>query len=267
MKNYSSPLDDNALEKFIPSLKVIHLERTDSTNTYAKALAKASKDKTELLVIADSQSGGRGRLGRSFFSPEDTGLYMSLLLYPDLHAKDMQLITTAAAVALCKAIQSLTGLDPAIKWVNDVYLNGKKVAGILTEGVFDPSSAKTEFVILGIGVNVFYPQNDFPDDIKTIAGALVHSQDGSHPDFLKERLAGRIVEEFMKIYRSIADAPHFEDYASLMFLKGRCVSVLRGTEVIDAVVVGLERDFSLTVQAENGEILNLISGEVSLKIK
>ena len=267
MKNYSSPLDDNALEKFIPSLKVIHLERTDSTNTYAKALAKSWGDRTELLVIADSQSDGRGRLGRSFFSPEDTGLYMSLLLYPDLHAKDMQLITTAAAVALCKAIQSLTGLDPAIKWVNDVYLNGKKVAGILTEGVFDPSSAKTEFVILGIGVNVFYPRNDFPENIKSIAGALVHPKDDAAFEFLKERLAGRIVEEFMKIYRSIVDAPHFEDYASRMFLQGKAVNVIRDSGVIDGVILGLERDFSLTVQAENGEILNLISGEVSLKIK
>ena len=124
------------LERQIP----LHIfETIDSTSTYAKKLAESGAEHGT-AVIALQQTGGRGRLGRSFHAPAGTGIYMSLILKTAADFSKAMLVTTAASVAVCRAIRKVCGADPQIKWVNDIYLNGKKVCGILTEAVTDPDT-------------------------------------------------------------------------------------------------------------------------------
>lgn len=269
MSYKSTGLSDEALKKYI-SLNMIHLKEVDSTNTYAKALVSKKEITPPLVILADSQHGGRGRLGRSFFSEEGTGIYMSILLFPEISPADIQYITTAAAAATCRAIEALTELSPMIKWVNDIYLGGKKIAGILTEGSFDPKSGKISHAVLGIGINVFSPQGGFPEDIKSIASSIFPETYPEHLEkhpFFREKLAGRIIDEFMVYYKSITEKPHFDDYKNRMFLTSKEVSVITPLSCTDAKVIDLLDDFSLLVEYPSGKREALLSGEVSLKIK
>lgn len=269
MSYNSTGLSDEALKKYIP-LDMIHLTEVDSTNTYAKSLAGKKEITTPLVILADSQHGGRGRLGRSFFSEDGTGIYMSILLFPEISPSDIQHITTAAAAATCRAIEALTDLSPKIKWVNDIYIGGKKIAGILTEGSFDPVQGKISHAVLGIGINVFSPARGFPEDIKSIAASIfpeTYPEHTDHNSFFREKLAGRIIDEFMVYYKSISQKPHFSDYKKRMLLTSQEVSVITPISCTDAKVIDLLDDFSLLVEYPSGKREALLSGEVSLKIK
>lgn len=151
-------------------LKTVILEETESTNSFCKELSREFKE--DLAVIALSQSKGKGRLGRSFFSPKGGGIYISFLLHPHLNAEDCTKITTAAAVAAAKAIDFISRKNTLIKWVNDIYLDGKKVCGILTEAGFSGNAQKLDYAILGVGINLYDPENGFPDDLKEKAGSV-----------------------------------------------------------------------------------------------
>ena len=146
-------------------LPITVVEETQSTNTALRALAEAGAPEGT-VYIAQSQTGGRGRMGRSFFSPAGTGLYLSLLLRPTTWepARAAQL-TAAAAAAMCEAIREVTGKEPGIKWVNDLLLDGKKVCGILTEASFSMESGVLEYAVLGLGVNVYPPEGGFPKEL------------------------------------------------------------------------------------------------------
>ena len=154
-------------------------DRIDSTNTFAMQIARAGvKDGT--VVISEEQSGGRGRLGRSFFSPKGTGLYMSIVFRrrfdTEIMTRDIPaLLTALAGVVAAQAIYELTGIDTRLKWVNDLYIDKKKVGGVLTEGSFKED--QLDFAVIGIGINVFAPAGGFPDDIKTTATALLPDSD------------------------------------------------------------------------------------------
>ena len=124
------------------------------------------------MLVAESQTAGRGRLGRSFHSPVGTGLYMSILLRPTFSAERALFITTAAAVAVCRAIEQETGLKPQIKWVNDIYLHEKKICGILTESSINFETKGLKWAVLGIGLNLSEPEGGFPEEIRSVAGAL-----------------------------------------------------------------------------------------------
>lgn len=138
----------------------VFLEETDSTNRVAKELARQGAPHGT-AVLAERQSAGRGRLGRAFFSPEG-GLYLSVILYPQCSVEDWALLTPMAAVAVCRALAQVCGLSPGIKWVNDLYLGGKKLCGILCEGC-------GEVVIVGVGMNLRTPEGGFPADIPAAA--------------------------------------------------------------------------------------------------
>ena len=147
------------------SLKVFRYESIDSTNNEAKRLLKAEKG--DFLVIADEQTAGRGRQGKSFYSPKDTGIYMSLVKRRGEALADAVSATTAAAVAVCRAIEALSDKKPAIKWVNDIYLGSNKIGGILCESVNSGNNRDSAAVIIGIGLNLSTPS--FPDDIPNAA--------------------------------------------------------------------------------------------------
>ena len=152
----------------------------DSTN--AEALRRAVDGAPEgTVIVAEEQTAGRGRRGRSFFSPAGTGIYLSILVRPALAAERAHLLTCSAAVAVAEAIEACAGVDASIKWVNDVYCRGKKVAGILTEGSFDLEGGVLQHAVVGIGVNVRPPHAGFPAEIAERAGAVLPARDATLP--------------------------------------------------------------------------------------
>ncbi len=240
-------------------IAVTVFETLESTNRTAREFAAG---KREHLIIARSQSGGRGRLGRSFFSP-DGGLYMSLLIYPKSDISDVSLITSAAAVAVCRAIEAVADVKCEIKWVNDIYIKEKKVCGILTEGQIRPDGT-LDCAILGIGVNLVPPTGGFPDDISSRAGAVFREL----PQDIDNILAAAIINEFMKMYRFGLDKSLFlDEYRLRSLVIGREVNVMRivGGEMQSATALKVDDNCRLVVRYENGTEEALESGDVTIR--
>ena len=230
----------------------------DSTNTRAKLEARERNGKTPKFFIAERQSAGRGRLGRSFLS-EEGGLYMSYLSYPTLSVSDAIKLTAYAAVALCETVSELTWLNPKIKWVNDVFIGEKKLAGILTEGQFDPSGQCFEYAVLGIGVNI--SKVDF-GELSAIATDL-ESECGFLPDITE--IAVRLSEKLLRFEDSDA-SEYMQKYCELSMLSGRRVKVILPLGEYFATVCGINPDGSLKIICDSGEIKDLRSGDVSIKL-
>lgn len=225
-----------------------------STNSILKDEAK--KGKTEYSVlIATSQTDGRGRMGRSFFSPDSSGLYMSVLLTPCGEVSPVR-ITTDAAVAVAKAIEKISGKTAGIKWVNDIYLDGRKVCGILAES----SLGENGFVILGIGVNVSSPDGGFPDDIKMRAGSLF---DENTP-LIREKLAAEILKE---LYSKTDEKILLDEYRNRSIITGKEIDIIKNGTVERAVALEINDDYSLKVKKEDGSTENVFSGDVSIKME
>lgn len=243
-------------------IKITILETVDSTNTYLKKSITDASLEGE-VVIAASQSAGRGRLGRSFYSPNGSGIYMSILLRPQFSPEKAVLITAAAAVAVCEACESLGSKRAEIKWVNDVYINSKKVCGILTEGAINPENSNFEYAILGIGVNVFAPEDGFGADLREIAGAAF-----SDPEpYLRERLCAEIINRFMDYYSSIRNKDFLVEYKKRCFTVGKMVTVISGDSATDATAIALDDDCRMLVEYPDGEREYIASGEISIKPK
>ena len=196
-------LSPQGIERFLPDNRAFAVtvrKRVDSTN--AEARRRALEGAAEgTVVVAEEQTAGKGRPGKTFFSPAATGLYLSIVLRPTLAADRGQFITCAAAVACAQAIEQVTGAESLIKWVNDIYCDGRKVAGILTEGVVDMESGRFEHAVLGIGVNVKPPTDGFPHDIADVAGAVL----GDHTGAIRCELAAAILARFWDVYRRMED--------------------------------------------------------------
>ena len=231
------------------------LEEIESTNTALKELAQQGARKGTTL-IAERQTGGRGRLGRQFHSPEG-GLYLSTLIA--VHPwDDPGRITCCAAVAVVRALGRLCGLQADIKWVNDVYLNGRKLAGILAEGVFTPNGHLTS-VVLGIGINV--GAIAFPEDLASIATSLANEG----YSVTREEVAAAVL---IQLYHVLADDAKraMEEYRHRNLVLGRSVTVTRGSETYPATVESITDEGHLVVRTTDNEIRTLSSGEVSVKL-
>ncbi|MBR5442155.1 MAG: biotin--[Clostridia bacterium] len=233
---------------------------SESTNNDVKSLARSGEPEGR-VVVACAQTEGKGRLGRSFYSPDGTGVYMSVLLRPQLSPADVPLITTAAAVAVCIALEKAGVMDCGIKWVNDIYIGDKKVCGILAESGFNADGG-VDYVVLGIGLNVYPPEGDFPAEIKDIAGAVF----GNEQADIRNVLIGEILNSFFDIYSTITSRDHVEEYKKRCFLYGREVDVIVGDSIRRATVMGLDHSCGLQIEYDNGERATLTSGEVSLKL-
>ncbi len=237
------------------------VHETESTNTIIKK--RASQGECEgLFVVAGQQTGGRGRLGRSFFSPGDTGLYMSLLLKPDLKPEDAVLITTAAAVSVCEALEATGVENPQIKWVNDIFVKNKKVCGILTEASFNPEKGALDYVVLGVGINVYQPKGGFPEDIKDIAGAVFSREQEN----LRNRIAAEFLNSFMVYYGNISEKTHCSEYAKRNFVIGNNINVIKNGEKTPAKALRIDDNCALLVEYANGERAILNSGEISIRL-
>lgn len=235
-------------------------EECPSTNAAVKALAEEGEGEGYVL-IADRQTQGRGRLGRTFFSPSGTGLYLSVLLRPPMSASEGGRITTVAAVAAARAVKTVFDLDVEIKWVNDLYRNGRKVCGILTESSVNFETGRLDYAVCGVGFNVFPPAGGFPSELQTIAGAVC---DGWSPTG-RGRLAAGFLNEFYAGLR--------EDYPSVLE-EYRRRSCLIGQRVVSpakafpgaATVLGIDDDGGLMVRLADGGVRTLSSGEVSVRL-
>lgn len=231
-------------------------ESLTSTNVPAAELALSGAP-GGALVIAESQTAGRGRLGRSFFSPPGTGLYMSMVLRPEGGPETASLVTPAAAAAVCLALWELYGLDCRVKWVNDIFYRGKKVCGILAEGLPGPGGG-LEALVVGIGVNCAQPEGGFPPELRETVGSL-----GLSPDNRFE-LAAAIASRLFNYSRDLEGRAFLEEYRRRMFLTGRRVSFFREGRELAGTVEGLDENCGLILRLETGGRLTLTSGEVSI---
>lgn len=258
----SDALSASGIEKFLHGERPVKvLKKTGSTNDEAKALAAlGARDGT--IVVAESQSEGRGRYRRPFYSPEGAGLYMSILLRPKIPASETLFITTCAAVAVCEAIEEVSGKYAEIKWVNDVFSGGKKVCGILTEASFDVESGGLAYAVVGIGVNVKHI--DFPEELKDIAGSVFG--EGEYPPEGRARLCAAVAERFAYHLAHISERTFYAEYKRRCFIVGKRVHVLSGALECDATAVGLDENCFLVVRMDDGQIRTLAAGEVSIRL-
>ena len=234
-------------------------EVLDSTNSYAKALAQQGAPEGT-VVMARSQTAGRGRLGRSFHSPRDTGLYFSLVLRPDCTADRLMHLTCAAAVAACEAVEQACGLHPGIKWINDLTLEGKKLGGILTELSFG-NDAKVAYAVIGIGINCRL--ENVPDELKGLACSL--SDFVPEPDI--SRLAAALILALEEMaHRLLTDrCAIMETYRQSCVTLGRQVRVISPSGTETGFAESVCDDGSLTVLFADGQRTNINAGEVSVR--
>lgn len=233
-------------------------ETLESTNQTAKQLALDGAPHGT-LVLAAHQSAGRGRLGRGFASPAGKGVYLTLLLRPALSAADAQAVTASAAVAVCRAVEARCGLSLGIKWVNDLYYQGKKVCGILTEAGTDFESGRLEWLAVGIGLNLTTAPGDWPAPLRATAGSLFP---GGPTPVSRAALAGDIARELLAL------CPAFDcldEYRARCFVPGHWVTVCTAAETYPARAVCIDGAGCLVVERENGRREALRHGEVSIR--
>lgn len=240
---------------------LIKVEReVDSTNERAKALALEGAS-AGTTVIADAQSSGKGRMGRKFESPPGAGIYMSMILRPRFDMRNGVLITTAAAVAVCRAIKAVTDIKPGIKWVNDIYVEKRKVAGILTEGITDLESGTIESVVVGIGLNFKAVPGAYPKELLDKIGMLF---DGISPNITRNEMAAAIINELWNISENLEERSFISEYKELSILLGRDVFYIENGEKHPSKVVDIDDNGALIVEHE-GVSRRLSSGEISIR--
>ena len=241
-------------------LSITVYKKIDSTNTQARLAAESGKC-PQGIFVASEQTAGRGRMGRSFTSNKGKGLYLSILIGKELPADFATALTTYMAVIATRAIASLTSIDPKIKWVNDVYAGGKKLAGILTEG-----KAKSEgtlaYAVVGIGINLL--KQEFPEDVKAIA-TTVEDECGKEVDV--NELTALIVKEFFTNLDLVGTPKLAEEYKSRSFLIGKEVNVIKPTTTYSATVTDITDKCELCLTLTDGTTELLSTGEVSVRVK
>lgn len=249
-------LDDETKNKF----NISTVSTVTSTNRLVKE--RASQGECEGYVLASGhQTEGRGRLGRSFYSPSDTGVYMSILLRPAINPQDATLITTAAAVSVCESLEKMGVENTGIKWVNDIFINGKKVCGILTEAGFDIENNSLDYAVLGIGLNMYEPENGFPDDIKDIAGGVLCEK----TEDARNKFIAFFLNSFYGYYKDIESRRHVKQYADRCFVIGKQINIIKGDTVTQAKALSLDDNCGLLVELSNGERTIISSGEISIR--
>lgn len=257
-------------EKIIQNLRescpwqdsLLWFDSIDSTNTRARELAKQGAAHGTVL-IADHQTGGRGRRGRSFHSPSGSGIYMSVILRPGCKPQEIMHLTCAAAVAMCDAVENSAGFRPGIKWTNDLVYGQRKIAGVLTELGFD-AKGNVDFAVVGIGINCCQQKADFPEDIRSIAGSL-------------SSVSGQIVDR-AKVAAAMMDALHHMDaelltgkahilnrYRQNCITLGKEISLVCGDKIRHGTALDIDGDGALVVRFPDGNTEAVNSGEVSVR--
>lgn len=241
-------------------LKIIYLDEIDSTNREVRRLGDAGAVEGT-VVIADCQTGGKGRLGRTWFSPAGTGIWMSLLLRPELPPEKVSGITLMAATSVCRAIRSATGLNTQIKWPNDLVIDGKKVCGILTESAILDGELK--FAVLGIGVNV--NQTEFPGDLPHAWSLAMTAERELNREGLIECCLNCLKEDYERYVQSGDLRQLRQEYEAHLVNLDQPVRVLSPAGEWTGVAKGINDSGDLIVLNDQGESVAVNSGEVSVR--
>lgn len=260
-KLYPEEITDGLTTEYIGQ-SVVYFESTGSTNNIAKELVrKALAEGT--IVIAEEQTEGKGRLGREWISPKGEGIWLSVILRPNIRPIDATQITLAAAVATVKAIFDVTGLRLGIKWPNDILFNGKKVVGILTE--MNAEVDRINFLVLGIGMNV--NNTEFPDDISSIATSLrmINEEKVNRINLLQSLL--KRIEEQYKLINKGEFQKVIQDWKEWNITIGQEVAVTTIKESISGRAVDINEEGALILKLINGELMKVLSGDVTLRPK
>jgi BirA family biotin operon repressor/biotin-[acetyl-CoA-carboxylase] ligase len=260
----SDILSPQGINKYLGDLSAVFSievrKEVDSTNQ----VLKDEKGSEGRILVAERQASGKGRMGRTFYSPGDSGVYFSLLLRPKIKMQDAVIITAAAAVAVCEAIETVSGKDTQIKWVNDIYVDGRKVCGILTEAAMDLETGGLEYAVLGIGINIKEPREGFPKALNGIAGALF--QKDEFPIDIKNKMVSAVLNQFWPCYSQLGKKKFLEGYRDRSMVTGRDIWIHRGDGSTEkASAVEIDDQCRLVVIKENGQREELLSGEVSIR--
>lgn len=234
-----------------------------STNQEAKRAALEENAPAGSLVVAESQNAGRGRRGRYFYSPEKSGIYMSVILRPEGKLSDSLFLTTSAAVAVYRAVEKICGISLEIKWVNDLYFQGKKVCGILTEAVTDFESGDIEFAVVGIGLNLYVEKKTLPDELVGIAGGIYSGKEEARK-VDRNLLIGEIVNCLMEEAEKNEIS---EIYIERNFIPGNKILICEKNTIREAYAEKICSDGRLLIQEKSGEKRALSYGEVSLSLQ
>ncbi|MEA4826614.1 MAG: biotin--[acetyl-CoA-carboxylase] ligase [Clostridium sp.] len=264
----SSP-DLLTFEEISPNLKTrfigrnfVHLDTIDSTNNEAKKLAIDGVPEGT-LVISEEQTMGRGRLGRNWISPKHKGIWMSLILRPEINPIQVSKITQVAAAAVCIALIDM-GIRTLIKWPNDIVLNGKKVCGILTE--MSGELNRVNYVIVGIGINANIDKDEFPEDLKPTASSL-KIEIGNY--IKRKELVRRILNNFEELYEELINEETIKKSIEICkdnsALIGKEIKIIEKGKETRARALSLNEDGKLIVQYKDGKVDELISGEISVR--
>ena len=264
LSSKSDVLSEQGVRQYLqnPRIEPRVYERICSTNTVLKAMASGGAPEG-LALIAAEQKQGRGRMGRGFYSPKDSGLYLSLLLRPTAPAMEAVALTACAAVAVCEAIEELSGRETQIKWVNDVLVDGKKVCGILSEASLDCENGHLAYAVVGVGINIAEPKGGFPPELREIAGAAFGEE---RPPALRCRLAARLLDKLMDYCARPGDEALYEAYLRRSTVLGKDINLLSPDGVpAPAFALAIERDYGLLVRLADGSLRKLRAGEVSVR--
>lgn len=242
---------------------ILWFDSIDSTNTHAKKLASEGAAHGTVL-IADNQTAGRGRLGRSFVSPAGTGIYLSVILRPQCPPDQLMHLTCAAAVAACDAVENVLDFRPGIKWINDLVAQQKKLAGILTELSVDPKSGLVDYAVVGIGINCTQKAEDFPLELQKIACSAAMIT-GRHVD--RSRLAAALICSLEDMSRTLQTGRHttMSRYRKDCVTIGSHVAVIRGDERRAGQALDIGDDGQLFVRFDDGGFESVYCGEVSVR--
>ncbi|MGY3723941.1 BirA family transcriptional regulator, biotin operon repressor / biotin-[acetyl-CoA-carboxylase] ligase [Granulicatella balaenopterae] len=235
----------------------------DSTNRRAKEFAEQNPGQSA-IIIADEQTAGRGRLGRKFYSPNKTGLYISICLSPkDLSYESISLITAQTAVSTSRAIETISNESVKIKWVNDLYMRDKKVCGILSEAITDIESNQVQALIIGIGINLSVPDEGFPEELTEIATTVFAPNEMNH--CTRNDLAVAVLNQWLLAFNELPDTGFIQEYRKRSNILNKPVRVIQGKEAFNAFAYDIDNRGRLLVKASTGRLHHLSYGEVSIR--
>ncbi len=258
LNSNNGTLTEGAIRAYMndSSVDVRVFQVIQSTNTEAK---KAVTDglTSNALFVANEQTAGRGRHGRSFYSPKEHGIYFSCVLHPEVSLADSTAITSAAAVAVCESLKAATKKHPLIKWVNDIFIDNYKVCGILTEAISDFESGRVDAVIVGIGINL--TTESFPDELKSIAASVGVKLD-------RCALVADIYSRLNELCSTLPDKTFMNRYREYSLVLGKTVNFNRNGIQYQAKAVAIHDNGELEVICDSGEKMILNSGEISVKL-
>lgn len=261
-------MDANQIISHLPGhpwLDSIHVfEEVESTNTLLKGMGRQGAPAGTVL-IADRQTGGRGRLGRTFHSPGGVGIYFSVLLRPNCPADQLMHLTCAVAVAMCDAVEVTAGIRPQVKWINDLVLGKKKLGGILTELTFDSVTRNVDFAVVGVGINCLQKREDFDPSIQDIATSLQMAS-GKYID--RNLLAAEMIRAMHRLSLVLHTEKDtlMDRYKADCMTLGKEIQVIRGDAIRSATAVDLDDAGALIVRyRDDGSIAPVSSGEVSVR--